>query len=229
MADNRGVLLPAYVVADESLSMKPHSQELSSGLVSLYESLRAQPMVAAKVRLGVLGFSDSVAVRLPLTDIRTETRLPELVIRNLTSYLVVFQDLLTRIPADVSALKRDGYQVHRPVVFFLSDGSPTDDRKGAWRKPHRQLTDKSVTSVAPNIIACGVGDADAKTILEVATREEFAFVAVPGADIGQAISGFFESLTASIVESGRALASGSPELVIERPDPDHFRLAIDVV
>jgi len=229
MADNRGILLPAYVMADESYSMKPNEQALAEGMVSLHESLRSQPMIAAKVRLAVLGFSKDVAVRLPLTDVRTEMRLPQLSIRTETSYASAFQDLLVRIPADVRTLKTDGYQVHRPVVFFLSDGQPTDDDENAWRLPHSQLIDRQVTAVAPNIIACGIGQAQAQTMLEVATRKEFAFVTVPGADIGRAIAEFFEVLTASLVESGRALAADRAELVVERPDPNHFRLAIDMV
>ena len=57
MPDNRGHLLPVYVLADESYSMKNHLVELNDGLVSLHETLRSEPMVAAKVRLSILGFA----------------------------------------------------------------------------------------------------------------------------------------------------------------------------
>ncbi|MEW1654642.1 MULTISPECIES: hypothetical protein [unclassified Streptomyces] len=225
MAETRGVLLPAYVLADESGSMGPHRQELSNGLISLCEGLRAEPMIAAKLRLAVLGFSDDVQVRLAVADMRTETSLPKVVIRGLTNYTAVFDDLLDRIPSDVQWLRGEGYKVHRPVVFFLSDGQPTDG--GAWRGPHARLTDKSQTPTAPNIVACGIGDAQAATMVEVATRPEFAFVAKPGTDIGQAVAEFFHALTASLVASGQALNSGSPQLVINRPD--QFTMAIDEV
>ncbi|MGW2545920.1 vWA domain-containing protein [Kitasatospora sp. NPDC001574] len=227
MADVKGVLLPAYVVADESGSMAVCEQELADGLVSLQEALRGSPMISAKVRLAILGFSDDVEERLPLSDVRSEVRLPRFVIRGLTSYGAAFEDLLLRIPDDVQRLKREGYQVHRPVVFFLSDGSPTDG--DAWREPHRRLTDRSVTGVAPNILAFGVGQADAQTMLEVATVPRFAFVAIPGTDVGRAIKGFFESLTASLMESGGALAKGESHLLITPPDPGVMRVAIDMV
>ncbi|GAU65707.1 putative hypothetical protein [Streptomyces sp. NBRC 110611] len=225
MADTRGVLLPAYVLADESGSMGPYQQDLSNGLVSLCEGLRAEPMIAAKLRLAVLGFSDDVQVRLAVADMRTETSLPKVAIRGLTNYGAVFDDLLTRIPSDVQWLRGEGYKVHRPVVFFLSDGQPTDG--SGWRKPHGRLTDKSRTPTAPNIIACGIGDAQAATMVEVATRPEFAFVAKPGTDLGRAISEFFQALTASLVASGQALSSASPQLVVNRPD--QFTMAIDEV
>ncbi|WP_328948706.1 hypothetical protein OG778_10170 [Streptomyces sp. NBC_00184] len=225
MAETKGVLLPAYVLADESGSMAPYEDDLSNGLNSLCEGLRAEPMVAAKLRLAVLGFSDDVQVRLAVADMRHETSLPRIEIRGLTSYEAAFEDLLTRIPADVRWLRGEGYKVHRPVVFFLSDGQPTD--KGAWRQPHGLLTDRAKTPTAPNIVACGIGDARASTMVEVATRPEFAFVAKPGTDIGQAVAEFFHALTASLVASGQALGSGVPELVVSRPD--QFSMAIDEV
>ncbi|MFB6889080.1 hypothetical protein ACFCX4_07165 [Kitasatospora sp. NPDC056327] len=225
MAETRGVLLPAYVLADESGSMGPYLPELSEGLVSLCEGLRAEPMVAAKLRLAVLGFSEDVQVRLAVADMRVETALPRVVIRGLTNYGAVFDDLLRRIPVDVQWLRGQGYKVHRPVVFFLSDGQPTDG--DGWRRSHALLTDRGRTPTAPNIIACGIGDAEPRTMLDVATRPEFAFVARAGADLGLAISEFFHSLTASLVASGHALNSAAPHLVVNRPD--RFTLAMDEV
>lgn len=224
MPDNKGHLLPVYVLADESYSMKSHLEELNDGLVSLYEALRSEPMVAAKVRLSILGFSDDVQVRMTLADLRNEERLPELSSRGATNYNAVFQDLLTRIPSDIAGLKGSGYQVHRPAVFFLSDGQPSSK----WHKTHERLTDRSQTPAAPNIIAFGVGEeVKAETIVQVATQPDFAFISIPGVDIGAAIAKFFVALTSSIIQSGRSLSSASPELVVERPEG--FRMAIDVI
>jgi uncharacterized protein YegL len=222
--DTRGHLLPVYVLADESTSMKSYAEELNKGLIALCEALRSQPMIASKVRLSILGFSDDVAVRLALADLRDAEELPELVIRGSTNYQAAFQELFTRIPRDIATLKRDGYLVHRPAVFFLSDGQPNSNN---WQRPHESLIDRSTTPAAPNIIAFGVGSVRPETILKVATKEEFAFVSTPGADIGRAITKFFVALTASVVESGRSLTAGNPELIVEKPEG--FRMAIDVV
>ena len=64
MPDPKGNLLPVYILADQSYSLFDHAQDLNHGLVSLYDALRAEPMIAAKVRLSILGFSDDVEVRL---------------------------------------------------------------------------------------------------------------------------------------------------------------------
>jgi uncharacterized protein YegL len=224
VADNRGHLLPVYILADESGSMAPYIRDLEAGLVSLYEALRSEPMIAAKVRLSVLGFSDDVAVRLALADLRTTEALPQLKSRGVTSYSAAFLDLLQRIPEDIQELKGEGYLVHRPAVFFLSDGQPNDK---AWRDVHSKLVDRSTNRTAPNIIAFGIGDVQSVIILQVATQADFAFVSMAGTDIGTAIGKFFIALTASVVQSGRSLGSPNPELIVERPDG--FRMAIDVV
>jgi uncharacterized protein YegL len=224
MSEARGVLLPAYVLVDESASMGPYVDDLSAGLVSLCEELRAAPMLAAKLRLAVLGFSDDVRVHLAVADMRVETNLPRVTVRGSTNYGAAFSDLAGRIPTDVRFLRDEGYKVHRPVVFFLSDGQPTDF---GWKRALARLTDRQRMPAAPNIIACGMGSAERQTIAEVASRPEFGFIAQPGADLGKAISEFFHALTASLIASSQALNSEDPQLVVTRPEG--FSIVLDEV
>ncbi len=228
MPDTKGHLLPVYVLADESYSMLDYMGQLNAGLASLYETVRSEPMIAAKVRLCVLGFSDDVAVRLGMADLRDTDVLPQMAIRTNTNYHEAFADLMRRIPSDVGDLKNSGYRVHRPVIYFLSDGQPNPDGANEnWADTHRRLTDKTRNATAPNIIACGVGDVEAQTILDVATQPEFAFIAPANADIGTSIARFFVALTTSVVLSGRSMNSSSPQLVFEKPEG--FVMAIDEV
>ncbi|MGW5560909.1 vWA domain-containing protein [Micromonospora sp. NPDC003944] len=224
MAENSGNLLPVYMVADESFSMNDYIDDLNDGLAQLHGVLLGEPMAAAKVRITILGFSDDVQARLTMADLRHENELPQLVARSGTRYGKVFEDLRARIPADVASLKGQGYVVHRPAVFFLSDGQPTDGR--GWRKIRDQLVDQNVTKAAPNIIACGIGDVKPQTMLDVATKQEYAFVST-GSDLGAEIAKFCAALTRSIVKSGRTVGSAQPELVVEQPQ--NFKMAIDVV
>lgn len=225
MTDNRGSLLPVYVLADESGSMTPHLNELNKGLQSLYETMLTEPMAAAKVRLTVLGFADDVATYTELADLRSQYKAPELSTRGSTSYAAAFTAVLHRLPHDIGALKTEGYRVHRPAVFMLSDGMPNAGQD--WHTPHRQLCDKAVTPGAPNIVACGIGGASPEIMLEVASAREFALVSQPAADLGKAISSFFVALTKSMVESGRSLAAGNAELIVTKPEG--FSMAIDEV
>jgi uncharacterized protein YegL len=224
MAGIRGTLLPVYVLADESHSMGRHIGELNRGLADLHEALLGEPMAAAKVRFSILGFSDDVKQRMRLADLRREDRLPTLATRGRTNYTKAFADLRRRLPHDVRALKAEGYAVHRPAVFVLTDGQPSDD---GWHEELARLVDHRITPEAPNIIACGIGAARPETILRVATRPEFAFVALAGVDIGVAIAQFCRALTRSIIASVPARNAGPPRLVVQ--PPAGFSMAIDVV
>ncbi|MEW2144207.1 hypothetical protein AB0869_15490 [Micromonospora vinacea] len=224
MAENAGNLLPVYMVADESFSMSDYVNNLNDGLAQLHDVLLGEPMAAAKVRFTILGFSDDVQLRLAMADLRRENQLPKLVARNLTEYGKVFEDLRVRIPADVASLKGQGYTVHRPAVFFFSDGQPTDGN--GWRNIRDQLVDPRQTRTAPNIIACGIGDVRPQTMLDVATKQEYAFVST-GTDLGAEIAKFCAALTRSILMSGRTIGSAHPELVVARPQ--NFKMAIDVI
>jgi uncharacterized protein YegL len=218
----KGTVLPVYFVADESGSMEPHIHELNDGLVSLLDALQVESFAAAKIRFCVIGFADDARTYLELADLRALPSMPTFQARGLTSYQSAFDQLGYRISVDVPGLKGQGYMVNRPVAFFLTDGAPNPSED--WRGACNYLLSQSFR---PNILAFGIGDADAATIVEVATSDQFAFVAARGFDTGTAISEFVKSLTQSVISSGQALASGSAELQIEKPEG--FTLAVDLV
>jgi uncharacterized protein YegL len=222
MAEPIGNVLPIYFVADESGSMAGNMGELNAGLRSLLDALHMETMAAAKVRFSILGFADTTVCHLPMTDLRTIDRMPELSARGTTSYMSVFLDLITRLPSDVRALKAAGYRVNRPVVFFLTDGMPNASEE--WGGVLEKL---SGLNEHPNILAFGIGNAEATTILRVATKPDYAFLAATGTDTGKAVAGFCDTLVQSVVSSGQALANGNAELQGERPEG--FRMAVDVL
>jgi len=223
MSEPLAAVLPIYFVADESGSMSGVVGELNHGLRSLLDAMATETMAAAKIRFSVIGFSDTAVNRLAMSDLRFVEKMPTLGAYNTTSYVAAFKYLKQQIPADVAALRAAGNQVHRPAVFFLTDGLPNEED---WPSALRELTDSGFRE-HPNILAFGIGNADPETIVKVATSKDFAYQAAEGADTGRAIAKFCESLTRSIVNSGNALAGGKAELVGERPEG--FRLAADLL
>jgi uncharacterized protein YegL len=222
MTEPKGSILLVYFVADESGSMGGNIDELNAGLSSLHDSLQRESFAAAKVRLSVIGFSDTAFTYLEPADLRFLEGMPVLTAQSLTSYAAAFDQLAYRIRVDVPSLKAEGYTVHRPAAFFLTDGLPNGNED--WRSVRANLL---AEPAAPNILAFGIGEADAAVISEVATKPHFAFVAARGVDTGAAISEFLTSLTQSVISSGQAMASGSAELQFEKPEG--FTLAVDVV
>jgi uncharacterized protein YegL len=217
-----GSILLVYFVADESASMKPNIGELNQGLVELHAALQRQPFAASKVRFSIIGFSNTAFTYLEPCDLRRLTGMPELTPQGLTSYSAAFNELTYRITVDIPSLKGQGFRVHRPAVFFLTDGQPNEHED--WRTVRDSLL---AHPTAPNILSFGIGDADASVVRELATNDQYAFMSARGWDTGEALTEFLTSLTQSVISSGQNLAAGSAQLQIEKPDG--FTLAVDIV
>lgn len=223
MNEPKAKVLPVYFVADESGSMSSVIGELNAGLRSLLDALQSESMAASKVRFCVIGFADDALCYLPPTDLRHIETMPSLSARGSTSFAAAFDALTQRIPQDIAALKADGYEVNRPAVFFLTDGAPNGG--DGWESALQRLNS---FSARPNILAFGIGLADANVIRKVASNEQYAFITAAGTDTGQAISRFITALTNSVINSGQALATGQASLQIEKPD-NFLSLAVDTV
>ena len=119
MTEPKGSILLVYFVADESGSMGRNIAELNEGLASLHDALQRESFAAARVRLSVIGFSETAFTYLEPADLRSLERMPVLEAQTLTSYAAAFDQLAYRIGVDIPGLKAQGYTVHRPAVFFL--------------------------------------------------------------------------------------------------------------
>jgi uncharacterized protein YegL len=224
MADIRAKILPTYFVPDESGSMSSVVGELNGGLTTLLDAMHGEMLAAAMIRFSIIGFSDDVIEHLLLSDLRQVEAMPILGAYNTTSYSAVFRDLRQRIEADVRLLRNEAFLVHRPVIFFLTDGQPNRDDN--WERDLDLLSSHDF-KYRPNILAFGIGQAVPEIIRRVASRDEFAYIAASGADTGAALARFFQALTASVVASGQNIARGKGELVLAKPEG--FVLAVDVL
>ena len=90
--------------------------ELNGGLASLHDALQRESFAAARVRLSVIGFSDTAFTYLEPADLRLLQGMPVLTAQRLTSYAAAFDQLTYRIGVDIPGLKAQGYTVHRPAV-----------------------------------------------------------------------------------------------------------------
>lgn len=161
-------VLPCYVVCDVSLSMTDHLDELNAGLREFHGAVHADSAVAALVRCCVVGFAGRPKVLRPLYEMATPPELPEM--GRGTNFGPAFTLLREAIDRDVRGLKAQRVGVHRPIVFFLSDGQPTDPV--TWPAAYAALTDPAWTA-RPHVIAYGVGDADQNTLGRIGTFRTF--------------------------------------------------------
>jgi uncharacterized protein YegL len=220
-------VLPFYLVCDESGSMSGAPVDaINTSLPQLHAEIGSNPVVADKTRFCLIGFSDQAEVLLPLSDLSTVTSIPALNANGGTDYEAAFIKLRATIDADVAELKRQGHQVFRPAVFFLSDGYPNNNN---WQTAYKALTDEAWRQ-HPNILAFGFGDADEPTIRQIATAK--AFMANDQLGPADALREFAKSLIRSIVNSGTqsgADASGGATLVMPNQVPGFTTLDADEV
>ncbi|MCD2196143.1 VWA domain-containing protein [Actinomycetospora endophytica] len=218
-------LLPFYLVLDVSLSMRGDKLDAANQIMpTIRDTLAENPILADKVRFSVIDFSDDAQVRMPLCDPLDEAvDLPTMKVRGRTSYASAFWLLRSEIESDIKQLKADGFAVFRPAVFFLTDGLPTD-KPTVWRDAFADLThwDKQTQQgfrTYPNIIPCGVGQADPAVLRELIHPAEGAkrmqmYLMEQGGDAARAISAIAEILVSSVVASGQSMTQGGTGLVL---------------
>jgi uncharacterized protein YegL len=213
-------MFPFYIICDESQSMEGSKLDACNiALPGIHKAIAEDPIVNDKVRIGVISFSDSAEVLLPLSKMTDVVDFPGLVVKGGTNYGSAFTCLKQTIQDDITALKaQNDARINRPIVFFISDGEPTDTN---WQTAHAAVADKT-WSYSPHIIAFGVGGAQAETIREVATKvdrlgKNFAYLADDNADPGAVLKEIFKSLLGTIVGSARNPEAGGMTLPVSGP------------
>ena len=121
--------------------------------------------------------------------------LPRLVASGSTSYRQAFARLEWAIRSDNHRFAKEGARTHRPLVFFLTDGTPDQED---WRTALADLK----ASARPTICAMGLRDVNSSLLSEIATSDGTASLLSPGAfGPSQVLRGFFEAMTRSVLVS----------------------------
>ncbi|MFD0575710.1 vWA domain-containing protein [Dactylosporangium darangshiense] len=222
-------------MVDVSISMQGSKLAAANNILpEIVDALAQQPILSDKVRFGLIDFSDDAGVRLPLCDLLDPgLALPGLSVRGGTSYSAAFTTLRHEMEANIAQLKGDGYVVHRPAVWFISDGAPTDPEP-AWRQAFADLT---TAKAYPNFIPCGVDQADLRVMGSLihpsdGNKKMALYMMEKNTDPAKAITAMAEILISSMIQSGHSLAGGGTGTIlpsksslpagIKQYDPDDF-------
>jgi uncharacterized protein YegL len=215
--DGGYVVLPFYLVCDVSYSMLNVIPQLNTALIDFRDALAKNPILADKVRFGVLDFSDSASVVVPLSDF-TKAPLTDQTLspRGGTSFAAAFDLLQRTIADDAAKLKADGMKMFRPAVFFLTDGqpNPNDDWKSAFdRLTAYDPETKQGFQAYPLFVPFGMGDADGALLggLVHPSNRSQLFMARNGTDPARAIQAMTEAMLTSILASGNSAVTGAPQ------------------
>jgi uncharacterized protein YegL len=221
------IVLPVYLVVDTSASLTGEIDSINAAAASLLRSLAADPVMAGAVRVSLIEFSDDARTVIPLSDVTDVTRMPTLVAGGTTNYSAAFSLVRQVIPKDVANLKNEGFKVFRPVMFFMTDGSPTDQYGSpadqSWQTTLEELRPPKFRQ-GPTIVAIGFGSADPVIIREIGSGRGGAFMISDAISAPDAIRSIWSPLT-SMVTATVISSSGDSEAPPIQVPPEWLNLS----
>lgn len=203
-------IFPVFLVIDTSWSMKGDRLDAAQTMApALLDVCLEDPTIRDKVRVELIAFNATASVVVPAARASDVRSIPPLHAAGGTAYAGAFTLLRQRTEEVCQELRADGFKVLRPVVFFISDGEPTDseqDRDQAFT----DLTDPGY-AFRPNVCMFGVGEAEQESIAAYRSGRGVS-VHIPG-DAARALAAIVPVITSSVLASVGPNAQGG--LVID--------------
>ena len=193
--------LPVYLLLDTSGSMTGEPIEsVKNGVQTLLSTLRRDPYALETAYVSVITFDSTARQAVPLTDLLS-FKLPELVASGTTALgealSVVSKAISTEVRRTTAETKGDW----RPLVFIMTDGSPTDD----WRQG---LAEFKATRTGV-VVACAAGQAAETKVLQEITE---IVLQLDTAD-SSSIEAFFKWVSASISVGSQKVDATKKEVI----------------
>lgn len=201
--------LPVYLLIDTSGSMQGEAIEaVRNGIQVLVSALRQDPYALETAYLSVITFDNQAKQITPLTEL-INFQIPDIQASGVTSMgeaLSLLADCVNREVVKGSAEVKGDW---KPMVFLLSDGSPTDDLA-------RGIQALRQIKTGP-FVACAAGPyADGETLKQITET----VVSLDTADAAS-IRSFFKWVSSSISVSSQKVENGGKEVsgLDELPPP----------
>ncbi|TCT19415.1 vWA domain-containing protein [Thiobaca trueperi] len=189
--------LPVYILLDTSGSMRGEPiHSVNAGLQSMFSALRQDPYALETVHLSIITFDVEAREYLPLTPLDAirldDIRAPD----SGATFLGAALELLIRcVDRDVRKSTPDSRGDWRPLLFVMTDGSPSDLHTFRQTIPEIRRRDFG------SIVACAAGPKARQDYLRELTAQVIALDTLDAA----AFAGFFKWVSASVaVGSGHA-------------------------
>lgn len=203
--------LPIYLLLDTSGSMRGEPiHSVNAGLHVMLGALRQDPYALESVHLSIITFDTEARVFLPLTPL-DEVRLGEVTVPDSGATFLgeALELLIDCVDRDIrrSSLKDRGDW--RPVVFVMTDGSPSD------LHTYREATAELHKRQFGVIVACAAGPKAKESVLRELTDQVVRLDTMDTA----AFSSFFKWISTS-VSAGRGSTGVSGADDLPPPPPE---------
>lgn len=200
--------LPVYLLLDCSGSMMGEPIEaVRQGVKALLSELKGDPQALETAYLSVITFDSTARQTTPLTELMLFKE-PQLNASGATALGGALEVLMDCIDNEVRKTTETQKGDWRPLVFIITDGSPTDIE--TFKRASQQI--KSVKLA--NIIACAAGSNANTAYLKEITGNVLMMNTLSAGDMAQ----FFAWVSSSVKMSSKKL-DANPGATIELPPP----------
>lgn len=201
--------LPVYLLIDTSGSMTGEPIEaVKNGMQLLVSALRQDPYALETAYLSVITFDSAARQVVPLSELTT-FNLPTIQASGGTSLGAALKLLSERTDVEVSKTTADTKGDWKPMVFLMTDGSPTDD----WQAGLAEFKKRKFGIV----VACAAGPGASTDVLAQITE---SVVRLDTADTSS-MRAFFKWVSASISTGSQKVNTAMKEVggLDELPPP----------
>ncbi len=200
--------LPVYLVLDTSGSMSGEPiEQVKNGVQMLVAALRQDPYALETAWLSVITFGSSADVAVPLTEL-TAFQPPNVAASGATSLGGALAKVADCVGKDLVKTTASTKGDWRPMVFLMTDGSPTDD----WQKGLARFKQEKWGIV----VGCCVDNGD-ETVLKQITE---CVVKLNTSD-SASIKAFFKWISSSVSQGSKSVEQSGKEVqgLSELPPP----------
>lgn len=203
--------LPVYILIDTSGSMNGEPiHSVNSGLQNMLSTLKKDPFALESVWISLITFDSEVKEVIPFKPLE-DVVMPEITVpkSGATFMGAALELLLKKVSTNVKKTTQDEKGDWRPLLFIMTDGSPSDIEAFEYAVPQIKALNFA------SIIACAAGPKAKKEYLLVLTENVVVLDVMDSASF----SNFFKWLSSS-VSSGSSSVGLSSQNTLPPPPPE---------
>ena len=208
--------LPVYILLDTSGSMRGEPiHSVNVGLQSMLSALRQDPYALESVYLSVITFDMQAKIYLPLTPL-DQVQLPDIEVPNVgATFMGAALELLAEdVQKNIKKSTEDQKGDWRPLLFLMTDGSPSDVYA------YQQIIPTIQQLNFATIVACAAGPKAKTEALQQLTSQ----VVVLDSMDSSSFASFFKWVSASVVAGSSS--AGVVDNIELPPPPSEIQLVL---